>query len=207
MSSTSAHLLSGPEKAAVLLLALRRADCQQLLSNLDPRQAAVLSDQLARAHSVDRETRRRVLAEFRATAVDIPGSAPEEPAPPCDHRAGTGPSAEPREAIVRPFDFDALERVSASSLRGSRAARPDPDLASLGELPVRCRAQLAPLPLALRDLQALRRGDVVLLSLASEAEVELVGGARCRLRTRLRSQDRHRAVEVLHPVSHQGAPR
>ena len=97
---------------------------------------------------------------------------------------------------VRPYDLGRLERVPRPALE-KRALAIGPDLSRLGELPVRCRAQLARLSLTLADLQHLAEGDVLLLGPAAEASAELTAGDRCRLPCRLVRRGLRRAVEML----------
>lgn len=218
-ATASTSVLSGPEKAAVLLLSFGSEESAKLISGLSPREAELLAGKLPRAQQVDEETRWRVIEEFRHAAA-------RQSAPPADTSAGqrspdefpipsragypkaseatssrssadqTGAPDDGEEHAGRPYDFSRLERVPprppAEHPLDVRA-----DLSLLGDLPVRCRVELAAILLPLTDLRDLRVGDVVLLRPASEPGVELVGGDRCRFPCRLLSQGRHRAVEVL----------
>jgi len=198
--------LSGPEKAAVLLLSFSSAESAELISRLSPREAELLAEQLARAREVDSGTRRRVLDDFRR-AADAAGSPQiHGPAHSAEQAAGPGaakkavPEREGAQRApdggVRPYDLGRLERVPRSAL-AKRAPALEADLSGLGSLPVRCRAQLASLRLSLADLQHLAEGDVLLLGPAAEPTAELAAGERCRLPCRLVSRGQRRAA-LLH---------
>jgi flagellar motor switch/type III secretory pathway protein FliN len=195
--------LSGPQKAAVLLLSFSSAESAELISRLSPREAELLAEQLARAREVDAGTRRRVLEDFRR-AADEPGSPhPHSSATADPAEKAVGPGAAERQAApeaagdgVRVYDLGRLERVPRSAL-AKRALAVGPDLSRLADLPVRCRAQLARLSLTLADLQHLAEGDVLLLGPAAEASAELTAGERCRLPCRLVRRGLRRAVELL----------
>lgn len=221
MSNRSAHALSGPEKAAVLLLALGSEESAHLLAGLGPREVALVSEQLARMRPVDEHTRRRVLRDFQEATARHSGVLPPDRGAAqsladdslelrqvrqtAGARHAVAPESTDEEAAsmgqlagdsIRPFDAGALDHLPRQSLNSRR--RPvDFRLGLLGDMPVRCRARLADLSLNLVELRELQVGDVVLLGPASEESVELVGGNRCRLRGRLRSQGRCRAVELL----------
>jgi len=66
--SGPARALTGPEKAAVVLLALGSEKSAPILSALAPREVAVVSRQLARMRPVDEDLRRHVLQEFLQAA-------------------------------------------------------------------------------------------------------------------------------------------
>ena len=70
MSSALLSSLSGPEKAAVLLLCLGSEESARLLSSMSPREAGLLAGHLAQAREVDADTRRRVLEEFKQATCD-----------------------------------------------------------------------------------------------------------------------------------------
>jgi len=200
--------LSGPEKAAVLLLSFSSAESAELISRLSRREAELLAEQLARAREVDSGTRRRVLDDFRR-AADAAGSPQiHRPADsvstgePADPGAASEPVPE-REAAqqapdgaIRPYDLGRLERVPRSTL-AKRAPALEANLSGLGSLPIRCRAQLASLRLSLADLQYLAEGDVLLLGPAAEPTAELAAGERCRLPCRLVGRGQRRAVMLL----------
>lgn len=208
MSELRSGALSGPQKAAVLLLSFSSAESAELISRLSRREAELLAEQLARAREVDSGTRRRVLDDFRR-AADAAGS-PQIHLPAdsdsADQPAGPGAAKEPipeREAAqqapdgdVRPYDLGRLERVPRSAL-AKRAPALDADLSGLGSLPVRCRAQVASLRLSLADLQHLAEGDVLLLGPAAEPTAELAAGERCRLPCRLVGRGQRRALMLL----------
>ena len=203
MSEASTAALSGPEKAAVLLLSFSSEKSAGLISRLTPREAEVLADQLARVREIDPATRRRVLEDFRQAADR---AAPQQPPPdlashPARPPAPDDPSeVEPAEGAedngLRPYRFAGLDRLPRPSPAGG-AELTGRDLSRLGDLLIRCRAQLAAPPLALADLQHLTPGDILLLGPASEAGVQLVAGERCRLPARLLRRGQHRAVELL----------
>jgi hypothetical protein len=202
VSQAPVGALSGPQKAAVLLLSFSSAESAELISRLSPREAELLAEQLARAREVDAGTRRRVLDDFRRAADDpMPPQPHSSAAADSAQKAGRPGAAESDAAPeaaggVRPYDLGRLERVPRSAL-AKRALAVGPDLSRLGDLPVRCRAQLARLPLTLADLQCLAEGDVLLLGPAAEASAELTAGDRCRLPCRLVRRGLRRAVELL----------
>jgi len=200
--------LSGPEKAAVLLLSFSSAESAELISRLSRCEAELLAEQLARAREVDSGTRRRVLDDFRRAADTARSPQTHRPADsdsadePAEPAVAKKPIPE-REAAqhaadggVRPYDLGRLERVPRSAL-ATRAPALDADLSGLGSLPVRCRAQLASLHLSLADLQHLAEGDVLLLGPAAEPTAELAAGERCRLPCRLVGRGERRAVMLL----------
>ena len=205
MFTSSARDLSGLEKAAVLLLALGPQQSTKLISGLTSREVARLADQLARVHTVDDETRTRVLQEFQeAVPVDhpvyrarSPSSLPPETKASTPFAAGEAP-AEPRaraEESVRPYDFADLDKISPSALR---RRRPPSALGSelLAETSVLCRARLAAFALSLTEVAGLRVNDVLLLGPASEPDIALVAGDDCRFQGRLLIRDGHLAVEI-----------
>ena len=205
MFTSSARDLSGLEKAAVLLLALGPQQSTKLLSGLTSREVTRLADQLARVHTVDDETRSRVLQEFQeAVPVDhpvyralSPSSLPPETKTSTPLAVGEAP-AEPRaraKEFVRPYDFAHLDKISPSALR---RRRPPSTLGSelLAETSVLCRARLAAFALTLTEVAGLRINDVLLLGPASQPDVALVAGDDCRFRGRLLTRDGHLAVEI-----------
>lgn len=203
MSEASIAALSGPEKAAVLLLSFSSEKSAELISRLSPREAEVLADQLARVREIDAGTRRRVLADFRK-AANGPGLSQAGRHPPSSRpETATPPDGRERAAAgggegngVRPYNFADLDRVPRPSPAQGKDLTSQ-DFSRLDDLPIRCRAEVTALPLALADLQHLTAGDVLLLGPACEASVHLVGGQRCRLPCRLLGTGQHRAVELL----------
>lgn len=205
MFTSSARDLSGLEKAAVLLLALGPQQSTKLISGLTSREVARLADQLARVHTVDDETRTRVLREFReAVPVDhlghralSPPSLPPETKTSPRLTASEAPG-EPRaraEESVRPYDFANLDKISPSALRRRRPpSAPCAEL--LAETSVLCRARLAAFALSLTEVAGLRVNDVLLLGPASEPDIALVAGDDCRFQGRLLIRDGHLAVEI-----------
>lgn len=206
MSEPRFGALSGPEKAAVLLLSFSSAESAELISRLSRREAELLAEQLARAREVDSGTRRRVLDDFRRAAGSPQTHRPAD-SDSTDEPADPGAAKEPvperdaaqqaAEGRVRAYDLGRLERVPRSTLT-KRAPALEADLSGLGSLPVRCRARLASLRLSLADLQHLAEGDVLLLGPAAEPTAELAAGERCRLPCRLVSRGQRRAVMLLH---------
>ncbi|UCC69565.1 MAG: hypothetical protein JSV79_06600 [Armatimonadota bacterium] len=201
--ASAAAALSGPEKAAVLLLSFSSEKSAGLISRLTPREAEVLADQLARVREIDPATRRRVLEEFKQAADR---AAPQQPRPdPDPHPArplaldgasGGEPAEGAGDNSLRPYDFTGLDRLPRPSLTGG-AELTGRDLLRLGDLLIRCRAQLAAPPLALADLRHLTPGHVLLLGPASEDGVRLVAGDHCHLPARLLRRGQHRAIELL----------
>jgi flagellar motor switch/type III secretory pathway protein FliN len=208
VSESRLGALSGPEKAAVLLLSFSSAQSAELISRLSRREAELLAGQLARAREADSGTRRRVLDDFRR-AADAAGSpqthrpahsaSADEPAEPGAAKEPVperGAAQQAADGGVRPYDLGRLERVPRSAL-AKRAPALEADLSGLGSLPVRCRARLASLRLSLADLQHLAEGDVLLLGPAAEPTAELAAGDRCRLTCRLVRRGQRRAVMLL----------
>jgi hypothetical protein len=205
MFTSSARDLSGLEKAAVLLLALGPQKSTRLISGLTPREVARLADQLARVHTIDDETRARVLREFQeAIPADPPSrrfmsppSRPPETTTSARRAAGEAaaePSA-PAEGSIRPYNFAALDKIAPRALRRRRPpSAPCAEL--LAETAVLCRARLAAFALSLTEVAGLRVNDVLLLGPASEPDVALVAGDDCRFRGRLLIRDGHLAVEI-----------
>jgi len=205
MFTSSARDLSGLEKAAVLLLALGPQQSTKLISGLTPREVGRLADQLARVHTIDDETRTRVLREFREA---IPADPPSRrfmspPSLPPEAKASPGLAAsgapeEPRaraEESVRPYDFANLDKISPSALRRRRPpSAPCAEL--LAETSVLCRARLAAFALSLTEVAGLKVNDVLLLGPASEPDIALVAGDDCRFQGRLLIRDGHLAVEI-----------
>jgi flagellar motor switch protein FliG len=73
MSDPSSRVLSGPEKAAVLLLALGSEVSARLISGLTLTEIELLANQVARTQQVDDDIRGRVVEEFeQAAATDLP---------------------------------------------------------------------------------------------------------------------------------------
>jgi hypothetical protein len=206
MFTSSARDLSGLEKAAVLLLALGPQKSTRLISGLTPREVARLADQLARVHTVDDETRTRVLREFRQAIpadppsrrfMSPPSRPPETKASARLAAAGEAP-AEPRAPAggsIRPYNFAALDKIAPSALRRRRPLSA-PCVELLAETAVLCRARLAAFALSLTEVAGLRVNDVLLLGPASEPDVALVAGDDCRFRGRLLIRDGHLAVEI-----------
>lgn len=206
MFTSSARDLSGLEKAAVLLLALGPQQSTKLISGLTSREVARLADQLARVHTVDDETRTRVLREFQeAVPADPPSrrfmsppSLPPEAKASARLAAAGEAAAEPRaraEESVRPYDFANLDKISPSALRRRRPpSAPCAEL--LAETSVLCRARLAAFALSLTEVAGLRVNDVLLLGPASEPDIALVAGDDCRFQGRLLIRDGHLAVEI-----------
>jgi flagellar motor switch/type III secretory pathway protein FliN len=219
MSAISAHALTGPEKAAVLLLALGSTQSAKLLSNLAPRQAAVLSRQIARVRTLDAAVRDRVLEEFRDIVAHHRGRPLEggdarlrfaddgiesfaaggptiTPTAAGDERATARTEAGVGTGSVRPLDLSSLERAPRRAIAppGGEAPR---DIGALGDLPVRCSGRIADIRLSLSELETLQAGDVLLLGAASGDTVELVGGEDCRLEGRLHHRGRRRTIRLL----------
>ena len=206
MFTSSARDLSGLEKAAVLLLALGPQESTKLISGLTSREVARLADQFAQVHTVDEETRTRVLQEFReAVPVDHPSyralsppSRPPEAKTSARLAAAGEASAEPpaqAEESVRPYNFADLDKVSPRALRQRRPPSA-PCVELLAETAILCRARLAAFALTLTEVADLRVNDVLLLGPASEPDVALVTDGDCRFRGRLLIRDGHLAVEI-----------
>ncbi len=68
MSGPSESALSGPEKVAVLLMALGSEKSTQVVSALTPQEIEQLASHLARIQQVDEQTKARVLEEFQQAA-------------------------------------------------------------------------------------------------------------------------------------------
>lgn len=222
MSSALPSSLSGPEKAAVLLLCLGSEESARLLSSMSPREAGMLAGHLEQAREVDADTRRRVLEEFKQATCDaqprrLDGAAGGRLPNANSHWAaglyaraqtetlsqspGAAAEREPDDdaaELVRSYDFSSLERVSRSA-HSSRAPAASLDLSLLGEVMVPCRARLADLPLALAELEDLAVGDVLLLGSGADTGVELVASNECRFPCRLLTQGQRRALAVLPP--------
>ena len=200
MSDVSTHELSGPEKAALVLLSLGSAVSSRLLSGLSAREAGALSAQLRRAPRADAGMRARVLNEFRAAVQrqDAPaagGGTGGEPRPTASTRAAISDVGADREEVVRPYDLGGLPRVSGSEARGARPAHPA-RLEAVADVPIRCRARLGEAHLSLAELVGLDEGDVVVVGSAEETPVEILGGPGLRLRGRLVEVQGRRAVEL-----------
>jgi len=204
MSNQLSAVLGGADKAALVLLALGSDRSAALLSGLKPEETARLSEHLSRLEDIDGPTRDRVLEEFRRAVA-----RPEASRAP-DHNISPTLVEEPATAVradraaaradrVRKLDLARLERVPlravASAHAEGRAAVELPQ-----DLPIGCRAELAALSLPVGTLAELGVGDVLLLKLGSDTQVELVGGQGCRFPGTLREIDGHRAVEILADV-------
>lgn len=191
MSEASQHLLSGAEKAALILLSLGPEQASSLLSGLPRRELRAVADHLRWARGADPSLRGRVIAEFRAAAAACaPG---QEASSFAEDRPAQPPLAD--DGAVRPYDFSRLPRLSGQEASAAPGACPA-GLGALGDLPVTCRARLAVAELTLEEIVSLGAGDVLLLGPASESGIELVAGDGCRLRGKLIERGGHRAIAL-----------
>ncbi len=191
MSEASQQLLSGAEKAALILLSLGPERASSLLSALSRRELRVVADHLRRARGADPSLRGRIIAEFRAAAAAC--AAGQEASSFAEDRSPQPPLAD--DGAVRPYDFSRLPRLSGEEARAAPGARPA-GLGALGHLPVTCRARLAVAELTLEEIVGLGPGDVLLLGPASESDIEFVAGDGCRLRGRLIERGGYRAIAL-----------
>ena len=74
MSDLAGRALTGPEKAAVLLMALGSERSTQLVSALTSQEIEVLASHLARTQEIDEGTRERVLGEFQSASMSVVAS-------------------------------------------------------------------------------------------------------------------------------------
>jgi flagellar motor switch/type III secretory pathway protein FliN len=189
--------LTGADKAALVLLSLPPDERSRLVSTFSADEAARLSQGLARLSGMDSHARRVALGEFhRALARPPDQGPPEDTFCARETRAASVEASLPVSGAVRALDLSALKRVRAGAARLS-LAEDTPDLAAFGDLPVRCRVELAALTLPVAALSEVDVGDVLLLKPRSEAVAELVGGEACRLRGRPGSENGGRTFEIL----------
>jgi len=196
MSAHSA-VLSGADKAALVLLSLPADQRSRLLSAFSREEAAQLSQRLAGLSETEAEVRRLALREFRRALTSDPEATPVErsrpeaaPRPDCSPTDRKRPKGE-----VSAFDLSILERVPTGA-RGLALGEGEPDLAGFASLPVPCRVELASLSLPAAALCEVEVGDVIVLKPVSEAGVELVGGENCRINGRPGSEQGWRTFEI-----------
>ncbi len=181
--------VSGRDRAALLLLALGPDQSAAVLSRLDPTQAAVISRRLSELMTLTERDRKDLLTEF------MQSPAPAEPAPPPPVEPAPGGASSADRNGARALDLSTLPRFPSRAVAATRRPR-QCDPARFADLPVTCRAELAPVELSLAVLAGLGVGDVLTLGPSRAPQVEFVSGEGLRLAGTLTETDGRMTVEL-----------